>query len=186
MPHRNLFHVFISRLNALSVRYAITGAAAGTIYGEPRLTHDIDIILDLKKTDVDNFVKAFPLSEFYCPPMEVLRVEMSRPGRGHFNLIHHQTGFKADIYLAGQDELHAWALKNYQALDIQGEQYLLAPVEYVILRKLEYFREGGSEKHLKDIKGMLEISGDRIDFDFLKEKIASMKLKTEWKKFITD
>ena len=186
MPDRNLFQVYISRLNALSVRYVITGAAAGTIYGEPRLTHDIDIILDLKKTDVDNFVQAFPLSEFYCPPGEVLRIEISRPGRGHFNLIHHLTGFKADIYLAGRDELHAWALKNGQAFDIEGEPYWLAPVEYVILRKLEYFREGGSEKHLKDIKGMLEISGDRIDLDFLKEKIASMKLESEWQKITND
>jgi hypothetical protein len=173
-------------LNALSARYAITGAAAGTIYGEPRLTHDIDIILDLKKSDVENFVETFPLTEFYCPPAEVLTIEINRPRRGHFNLIHHKTGFRADIYLAGQDELHAWALKNRQVFEIEGEPYWLAPIEYVILKKLEYFREGGSEKHLKDIKGILEISGDRIDFDFLKEKIVSMKLKTEWQKITAD
>ncbi len=56
------------------------------------------------------FADAFPLEEFYCPPTEVIEQEALRAQRGHFNLIHHESGFKADIYLANRDEFHRWVL----------------------------------------------------------------------------
>jgi hypothetical protein len=108
----DFFLTFIRRLNLTRCPYMITGAAASIIYGEPRLTNDLDLILDLKKGDVPGFVQAFPLEEFYCPPEEVIILEIGRPVRGHFNLIHHQTGFRADVYLAGKDQLHHWGLKE--------------------------------------------------------------------------
>jgi hypothetical protein len=56
----------------------------------------------------------------------------------------------------------------------------LAPPEYVILRKLEYYREGSSEKHLSDIVGMLEVSSAQIDFEELKTRIKECALEREW------
>jgi hypothetical protein len=58
----------------------------------------------------------------------------------------------------------------------------LAPPEYVIVRKLEYFREGGSEKHLRDIRGMLAVSGEQLDQAELLEWVARRSLKAEWEK----
>ena len=158
----------------------ITGAAASIIYGEPRLTNDIDLVIDLKPGDVEKFTEAFPIEEFYCPPPEVIKLEISRPLRGHFNLIHHETGFKADIYASGKDELHRWGLKNRNRVDVENNEFWLAPVEYVILRKLEYFREGGSEKHMRDIAGILALSSDQIDLKVLEEKIKERLLEKEW------
>ena len=57
----------------------------------------------------------------------------------------------------------------------------MAPVEYVIVRKLEYFREGGSEKHLRDIRAMLAVSGDQLDRAELDEWIRRRGLETQWK-----
>jgi len=57
----------------------------------------------------------------------------------------------------------------------------VAPAEYVILRKLEYYRDGQSEKHLRDIASILSISGDQIDFDQLLGKIRKYGLEQEWK-----
>ena len=51
MPERNLFHIFVSRLNKLGVIYMITGAVTSIIYGEPRLTSDIDVVVDLSGSD---------------------------------------------------------------------------------------------------------------------------------------
>jgi hypothetical protein len=158
----------------------ITGSVASMIYGEPRLTHDIDLVIGLDQDDAERFSEAFPIEEFYCPPPEIITVEVGRRQRGHFNLIHHETGFKADIYLAGKERLHQWALNNLKSADMNGEIFQIAPVEYVILRKLEYYREGGSEKHLRDIAGILSVSSDRIDFDQLSEKIREYSLEKEW------
>jgi len=63
---------------------------------------------------------------------------------------------------------------------MDGEIFRIAPVEYVILRKLEYYSEGGSEKHLRDIAGILSVSSDRIDFGQLSEKIHEYSLEKEW------
>jgi hypothetical protein len=60
------------------------------------------------------------------------------------------------------------------------------PPEYVILRKLDYFREGKSEKHLRDIRGMLDISGDQIDRSFLARWIERMGLAAEWDRVTVD
>lgn len=182
MQLHDLFKIFIGRLNDLHVRYMITGSVASIIYGEPRLTHDIDMVIAIDIKDIDLFEKAFPLEKFYCPPAEVIRVETARQQRGHFNLIHHKTGFKADIYTLGNDELHLWAIENRIKIEMDGEVFWLASPEYVIIRKLEYFREGGSEKHLKDISGILRNSSDQIDFKQLTEKISDRSLEKEWHK----
>lgn len=181
MPeHNKLFHVFISRLNALGVHYMITGSVASMIYGEPRLTHDIDLVIELNQDDAETFAEAFPIEKFYCPPPEVIVIEAGRPYRGHFNLIHHATGFKADVYLSGRDKLHQWALSHRKSIDMDDETFWIAPAEYVILRKLEYYREGGSEKHLRDIAGILSVSAYPIDFHKLSEKIHEYSLQKEW------
>jgi hypothetical protein len=180
MPELNLFRIFVSRLNNLSIPYMITGAVASIIYGEPRLTNDIDLVIDLSPDDVETFADAFPIEDFYCPPPEVIRVEIGRSQRGHFNLIQHATGFRADIYAAGRDELHRWGLKNRKPVELKGEKFWLAPVEYVILRKLEYYREGESEKHLRDISGILAFSADEIDIKMLEAQIEKRGPKKEW------
>ena len=162
MQEHNLFQIFVSRINNLCINYMITGAVASIIYGEPRLTNDIGIVIDLKPGDLEKFTESFPIEEFYCPPPQVIKLEINRPLRGHFNLIHHETAFRADIYASGQDELHLWGLKNRNMVHVGNDEFWLAPIEYVILRKLEYYQEGGSEKHLRDIAGILTLSSDRI------------------------
>jgi hypothetical protein len=181
MEEPNLFQIFLSRLNKIDIRYMITGAVAVIIYGEPRLTQDIDLVIELKANNIETFRESFPPEEFYCPPAESLKVEMNRPLRGHFNIIHLQTGFKADCYMMGEDPLHRWGMSKRRKLDFEGESIWVAPPEYVILRKLEYYRDGRSEKHLRDIASVLSISGDRIDLDQLLGKIEKYGLQREWK-----
>jgi hypothetical protein len=180
MPEPDLIQVFIRPLNRVGVPYVVTGAVASIIYGEPRLTHDIDLVVELQRADVGKIPEAFPDAEFYCPPPEVLRIEIDRPRRGHFNLIHHESGFKADVYVAGEDELHRWALSRKRRIEFEGESMWVAPPEYVILRKLEYYHEGRSEKHLRDIAGMLEISGDQVDLRQLEQMVTERRLDSEW------
>jgi hypothetical protein len=97
-------------------------------------------------------------------------------------LIHYETGFKADIYTLGRDELHHWAITNRKSFEMEGEPIWLAPPEYVILRKLEHYREGGAEKHLTDIANMIEISSEHINFEQLQNKIKDYALEREWQK----
>ncbi len=182
MLEPNLFLIFVNRLNASGIRYMITGAVASIVYGEPRLTHDIDLVLELDDDSALKLVEVFPLEEFYCPPLEILKIEVKRSLRGHFNLIHHETGFKADVYIMGEDRLHHWGMSSRRQFEIGGEMIWFAPPEYVILRKLEFFREGGSKKHLNDIAGMIEVSSEQIDLEELQSKVEDYALEKEWQR----
>jgi hypothetical protein len=66
-------------------------------------------------------------------------------------------------------------------LTCHGESIAVAPPEYVIVRKLEYYREGGSEKHLRDIRSMLAVSGDQFDRPALEEWIRKCGVGAEWR-----
>ncbi len=158
----------------------ITGSVAAMFYGEPRFTIDVDIVVALKPEDLPRLQAAFPPDDFYCPPQEVLQDEASRTRRGHFNLIHHQTGFKADIYLAGLDPFQAWGLARVRGVQFRGEPLALAPPEYVILKKLEFFAEGQSSKHVRDIQRMLIGLGESWDRSSLLKLVEEHGLQAEW------
>jgi len=181
MPEANLFLMFTQRFNALGVSYMVSGSVAVIIYGEPRLTHDVDLIVVLDGEHIARLPEVFPPTEFYYPPLEVIEVEASREQRGHFNIIHHKTGFKADVYLSGRDPLHAWGFARARQLKVEGQVLVVAPPEYVILRKLEYYREGGSEKHLRDIRSMLNTSPEAIQSAELEQQIAARGLQEVWR-----
>ena len=184
MPEANHFMIFLGRLSRGGIRYMVTGSVAAIIYAEPRMTYDIDIVLELAAEDIPQLLALFPSGEFYCPPKENIRAEIARESHGHFNIIHQETGFKADIYPAGTDEFHKWAMARRHKVKIAQSDIYLAPAEYVIIRKLQYYSEGGSEKHIRDIKRMLELSADLIDTSVLKERIAEYDLADCWNKVI--
>jgi hypothetical protein len=182
MQQADLFLLFTAPLDRATLTYMVTGSVASMAYGEPRLTNDIDIVIELPVESVGILSKAFPLSEFYCPPEEVMIVEARRASRGHFNIIHHESGHKADIYMRGQDPLQAWGLERRSWLDLSSAGGIwLAPPEYVIVRKLEYFREGGSEKHVQDIQGILAVSGDQLDRASLTRWTEHLDLAGVWR-----
>lgn len=179
MPVPDPLALFLKPLERLGIPYCVTGSVAASVYGEPRLTADIDLVVLLKPDDIPALRRAFPDSGYYVPPDETLRAETARP-RGTFNLIHHATQFKADIYVAGSDSLHAWALAHRRWIDLGGGGAWIAPPEYVILRKLEYLREGGSDKHVRDIRFIL--AATEVDRDYLDRKIVHLGLSAEWRR----
>lgn len=180
MPAPSPLAAFLDPLERLGLPYCITGSVAAAVYGEPRLTADMDIVLLLKPQDIGALRSAFPESAYYVPPDETLRLELARSSRGMFNLIHNASRFKADIYLAGRDPLHAWALERRRRIDLEGTQAWIAPPEYVIVRKLEFLREGGSDKHARDVRFI--VAATPLDRGFLGREIARLGLQDEWRR----
>jgi hypothetical protein len=182
MPEVDPVLVFVTRLNQLEARYMVTGSVASIAYGEPRLTHDIDIVVELDRIQAGRLALSFPAPDFYCPPIDIIRLELARECGGHFNIIHQGTGFKADIYPLGQDPWSAWGLSRSRRFLLEGIPMILAPPEYVITRKLEYFQEGGSEKHLRDIRSILRVSRALLNLEELERWIQNRHLEQGWKR----
>jgi len=172
---------FIEPLERLEIVYMVTGSVGAMAYGEPRMTTDVDVVLRLRPAQIVPLLDCFPEDEFYRPPEDVVRQEVHRETRGHFNVIQHATGMKADFYPVGGDQLQIDALGRRQVLEVGGARIALAPPEYVIVRKLEFHREGQSGKHLRDIASMLA-GGCPLDLDWLESELAARGLATVWQR----
>jgi hypothetical protein len=179
MPAPNPLAIFAPGLNQAGVRWMAVGSIASSAYGEFRTTNDVDLVVVISPTQAGALAAAFPLEEFYCPPVDVIEIEAARVERGNFNLMHHETAFKADIYIAKSDSLQDWAMQHRRQLTVDDVPIWIAPPEYVIIGKLEFFREGGSKKHLRDIRGILAIT--EVDCGLLEKEIARRGLEEAWR-----
>jgi hypothetical protein len=176
----SLVGLFIAPINRVGIEYMVTGGLAAVVYGHPRLTLDVDLVLRLTSHNAGAFAALWPPDAFYCPPVEVIRTERERTVHGHFNVIHKDSAMRADVYLAGADEFNAWALQHRVVRHVEGEAVQFAPIEYVIVNKLRYFQMGGSDRHLRDVVRMMEISGSEVDQPTLDCWIARLHLGSEW------
>ncbi len=178
MPELDLSAIFAAPLNRTGVPYMIVGSVAAISYGVHRLTNDLDAVVQMSLADVWKVHAAFPEAEFYVPPIEVLREEAMRRDRGHFNVIHHASGYKADVFLRPNDPLETWAFARRRAVAVEDEQVWVAPPELVIIRKLEFFREGQQRKHVDDIRGMMRF--ENLDVHFIEEHVERLGLREQW------
>lgn len=181
-PTPSLIGLFVAPLNRAGIEYMVTGGLAAVVYGHPRMTLDVDVVLRLSARDAVIFSGLWSPDEFYVPPPEVIETERSRVDHGHCNVIHNDSMMRADVYFAGSDDLVAWALQHRVLRDVQGERVQFAPIEYVIVSKLRYFKMGGSDRHIRDIARMMEVSGADVDRPTLDGWIARLNLGAEWRK----
>ena len=173
--------LLIEPLNRLDIPYMVTGSVASIVYGEPRLTQDVDLVLHLRSEEVKPLLEAYGEEEFYLPPEENLRQEVARKERGYFNVVHHASGFRADVYLLDNSPLQVWAMARKGRLELGDAGFLwVAPVEYVIVQKLVYFKEGGSDKHLRDIRGIWRLSRSEMDEKALQGWVGDLGLEVQW------
>ena len=181
-PAADLYVRLLHPLRQAGIPYMITGGLAAILYGEPRLTNDVDIVLRLDPGDAERLAAAFAGPAWYAPPIETIRTEASRPAHGHFNLLELDTSLRADIYCLGSDPLGEWAMSRRRTVSISDEILWVAPIEYVILQKLRYFRESGSDRHLRDVAAMRRISGDLIDQAALDAWLERLELTAQWQR----
>jgi hypothetical protein len=171
MTDASLIALFVRPLNQLRVPYMVTGGVASVVYGEPRFTRDIDLVIELRPRDARRFAGAWPAGEFYVPPVEVIEEESGRAAHGHFNVIHHRTAMRA--------EPGHWRTRSRGASTKTRSSW--RRIEAVILSKLRYYQMGKSDRHLRDIHQMLRISGDLVDRPELERWAARLGVEGEWK-----
>lgn len=169
----------ISELESKKIPYMLVGSVASSFYGDPRLTRDIDIVLELLPKHTMLLENIFLPKDFYIPPSEILRDEILN--KGSFNLIHHQSGLKIDVVVkkVSPHSHEEFSRRQNHEITRQFFSYIASP-EDVIIKKLQYYQEGGSHKHLTDCRSI--INQIVIDETYLTKWIRILNLNTEWEK----
>lgn len=178
MTQSQLLQHAVEALERLGIPYALVGALASSTLGETRFTSDIDIVVQLDVFDAARLCDAFAGDEFsvYKPAV----IEETLSGR-QFNVLHPASANKIDFMLAGNTNWSKRQLGRRQRREVldAGECYVAA-AEDIILGKLLYYQDGGSEKHLRDITGVILRSGDSIDYQYLEQSAAEIGVTEEW------
>jgi hypothetical protein len=179
MAPSELIERVVAVFERLEIPYLVTGSVAAMAYGEPRLTIDIDVVAAISEEKVASLVGAFPPEEYY------ISAEMIREAIRHhsqFNIIHPVSGLKVDVFIRSDSPFDrsrfSRARRVHPAPSFEAN---FASPEDVIIKKLEYYSAGGSEKHLRDITGMLVTSGTEIDQDYIERWAARLGLTEIWR-----
>lgn len=150
----SILKIVVNRLAVLKIPYLLTGGLAVSYWGLSRTTHDIDIIIEAEKEDKDKIINIFK-KDFYISKEAV---ELAIDQRFTFNIIHSKTGLKIDFWLTKKDPHKILEFKRGLNKKIFGKQISIITPEDLILEKLLWYKDGGSSRHLEDIKGILQIS----------------------------
>ena len=162
-------------LEALGVPYMIGGSFASALHGVMRATMDADLVADLRLDQVAPFAQA--LGEAFYADAEMMRDAIRR--HGSFNLIHLETMFKVDIFIARPRDFDRGQLARRQLhlLSEDPERWAyVASAEDTVLSKLERYRLAGesSERQWRDVLGVLKVQGERLDFEYLRRMAAGL------------
>jgi hypothetical protein len=178
----DLLRMLVAALERLGLDYLVTGSMATIAYGEPRLTNDLDVVIALPMEQVEAFCAAFPEEDFYLSPDAVREAVLHRRP---FNIIHFASGLKIDVIVPKADDFEKSRQQRGRSLAIGPDwEARFASPEDVILRKLQYYQMGGSDKHLRDIAGVFKIQGSRLDLGYLAEWAERLGVAEIWRELL--
>ena len=165
---KKFFAYVTQALDDLGIPYMVVGGFAAIFYGEPRMTIDIDIVVDMERKHVEPLVKAFPLPDFYISKEGVLDALRRRYP---FNIIQPATGAKVDMMPLPRDVYSRIAFRRRKRLviDESGHSVFVISPEDMIIAKLLAFKSTKSDKHFRDARGVLQIQWDYLDFVVLRK-----------------
>ena len=158
------FSYVIEVLENLGIPYMVVGGFAAILYGEPRLTIDVDIVVDMKPEHIKPLVAAFPVPDYYVSE-EGIRDSLQRSYP--FNIIQPATGAKVDLVPLPRDPFTRSAFQRRQRLeyDEAGRSATFITPEDIIVAKLIAHRETGSDKHLRDARGVLVMQWGELNLE---------------------
>jgi len=160
-------------LEKLEIKYCVSGGLAVSVWGRPRSTLDLDIVIQLEEKSIPIFLKELrKLSRAGYLDEPTVREAVAKGGE--FNFIHPESGLKVDFWaIKKTDRVGAEELKRRVGKIIERQKIYFISPEDLILSKLRWHRDGGSNRHLEDIESVLKLS--KVNLKYLKTQAARQK-----------
>lgn len=151
------------RLDSLSIPHLVGGSFAASLHGEPRTSVDLDLVIELRMEDIGDLASEF-VQDFYSSREAM---EEAVRDRRSFNLIHLASAWKLDFFVRGDSEfdLEEFRRRVAVSLGIPPFEIMVKSAEDSILRKLQWFRDGGevAELQWRDVVGILRHQRGALD-----------------------
>ena len=167
MSQQNLLIHVLGALDGAGVPYMVTGSMASSIQGEPRSTHDIDVVVDLEPGAVGALAGSFPEPDYY------LNLEAAREAidaRSMFNVLDLTSGDKVDFWLLTEEAFDRSRFARRQQVSLFGMRVSISSPEDTILAKLRWsLLSGGSDRQERDALAVFELQFALLDQSYLDE-----------------
>ena len=153
-------------LERLNISYLITGGIAVTVWGRPRATFDIDIVIELFNSQIPfliNALKKLPKAGYVDEDAARSALEQ----KGEFNFIDLQSRLKVDFWIKKDNLFSKNEFKRKILKKIGGRKIYFISPEDLILEKLLWYKESESTRHLEDIESILKIS--KVDLRYIRK-----------------
>ncbi len=179
MDQFELIKNMVDAFESLNINYFITGSIASIFYGEPRFTNDIDIVAEVETGHVNELLKLFSVKDYY---LSADAIHGAIKSKQMFNIIHPASGLKVDVMISKNSDFDQSRFSRIRkCLTVKETKVNFSSPEDVIIMKMKYYKDGGSEKHLRDITGMLKISKEIIDINYIEKWVNNLNLNEIWK-----
>jgi hypothetical protein len=142
----DVLRIVTSRLELSGVPYMVSGSLALGYYAQPRMTRDIDVVVELEHQGIHKFVAAFA-PDFYCDEDAVRRAVATRR---LVNLVHLESAYKIDLIVRKDSEYRRIEFQRRRRCSLAGVDVWLVAPEDLLLSKLVWARESGSDLQLRD------------------------------------
>lgn len=186
MEQEELLRKISKILKSLDIPYIITGGIAVVVWGRPRFTADIDIVVELSAKKADQL--AYELlkidKEVY---VDKRMIQQALERKGEFNFIHPGAGLKVDFWIMKNDEFDRSRMARRVKKKIAGVETYLSSPEDLILIKLLWYKESESTRQLEDVESVIKIQ-KKLDWNYLKKwakKQSTLKILEELKRKIS-
>lgn len=171
-------------LNRMKIPYFVTGGMAVLVWGRPRFTADVDMVIQLKYeniTNLKNALSAFRKNGY----IDSEAMKEAVRNKGEFNFIDIESGTKFDFWILKEpDEFALEQIKRKISKKIFNEKVNFISPEDLILNKLNWHQKSESSRHLEDVESVFKISGNKLDKNYLKKQAAKLKITELLKKFL--
>ena len=140
----------------------LSGSTALGAYATPRMTRDLDVVLQLEPADTRRLTQAFA-EDFYC---EGAAVDRAVASRGMVNVIHLEHVIKVDFIVRKDTPYRQLEFTRRRQLRIDGQEMWVVSPEDLVLSKLDWAKQSGSAVQLADVKELLSSVPD-LDWAYL-------------------
>lgn len=180
MSQPELLKKVIRVLNEKFISFMLTGSIVSSIQGEPRATHDIDIIIAIQKPNIFELTKAFTMPDYYLDEDNILDAIKNQ---AMFNLLDAFEGDKVDFWVLTNDDFDKSRFQRRIKKELFGEIAYISSPEDTILAKLKWAKlSGGSEKQFIDALRVYEVQYRNLDLDYLEKWVQKLDLVILWDK----
>ena len=166
-----------NKLESVNVQYMLTGSFAMNYYAEPRMTRDIDIVVELNSNDVNKIVLVFS-KHYYISEMAVKEaIDKLRM----FNIIHNESVVKVDFVVRKNIDYRVTEFSRRKVIKINDTTIQIVSIEDLIISKILWAKRSASELQLKDVKNLLN---QKFDKKYLEIWIDKLNLSFIYKELI--